>query len=228
MSITLDKPPGLPVFPPHLDPQGDCLLRRLLNIQPARHNISWPNGFEGGIAHRLDNATSGAVLVADNLNELTHFRNLFTSHQWTKTYLLLTDGSASWDHHRCDKPIAHHPTKRSRMVVKRGENTPHRGRWYPVETHFHRVAQRLFEVTMRTGVTHQIRVHAAFLGIPIMGDPVYGSRETKQSLRDAHRPSPPLCLHHVGMQGPDGFRTDPVPPPAWVTTQRPLTNHRKT
>ena len=63
MSVTLFKPAGLTVFPPHADPEGDCVLGRLLADDPARAELAWPTGFEGGIAHRLDRSTSGALVV---------------------------------------------------------------------------------------------------------------------------------------------------------------------
>ena len=56
--IWLEKPAGIPVFRPHKDPAGDCLLARLLTARPE-HDDSFPDGFEGGILHRLDVSTSG-------------------------------------------------------------------------------------------------------------------------------------------------------------------------
>jgi 23S rRNA-/tRNA-specific pseudouridylate synthase len=156
-----------------------------------RQAIPWPRGFDGGIVHRLDTATSGAVIAADSLDELTTIRGWFSTHRLLKTYWLLTDRDVAWDRNTCDKPIAHDKHRKGRMVVQRGQNTPHRGKWYPARTSFSRLRGRIFEATMRTGVTHQIRAHAAFLGIPV------------------------LELHHVGVTGPDGFRTDPVPKPPW-------------
>jgi 23S rRNA pseudouridine1911/1915/1917 synthase len=193
MPATLDKPAGLPVFPPHADSDGDCLLARLLREQPGRRDIDWPNGFDGGIAHRLDNATSGAVIVADSLEELTTLRGWFADHQLLKTYWLLTDRDAPWDQNVCDKPIAHDKRRKGRMIVQRGNDTPHRGKWYPATTEFRRLHGKVFEATMRTGVTHQIRAHGAFVGIPVVE------------------------LHHVGVKGPDDFASDAVDPPTWFS-----------
>lgn len=212
MPTTLDKPAGLPVFPPHAEPEGDCLLKRLLADQSWRNDVPWPEGFEGGIAHRLDNSTSGAILVADDLQELQHIRECFRDHRFTKTYLLLTARHVPWDENICDKPIAHDKQKRSRMTVQRGNNTPHRGQWYPAETGFRRVRGWLFEATMSTGVMHQIRVHAAFLGIPLLGDKLYGGGETPEDAPQGVM----FFLHHVGLVGPQNLRTTPVPTPEWA------------
>lgn len=210
MATTLYKPAGLPVFPPHAYPKGDCLLKRLLHDQPWRADIPWPPGFEAGIAHRLDNATSGAVLVADSLDELALFRSWFREKRFVKTYLMLAARSVPWHRRTCTRPIAHHPTKKNRMIVQRSPHTPHRGKWYPAVSHFQRLPSpppNLWQVRITTGVMHQIRAHAAFLGIPILGDRIYGGGSAPHMI---------FYLHHLGMTGPDGFHTDPVPLPDWA------------
>ncbi len=209
---TLLKPAGVPVFPPHADPQGDCLLARLLRREPGRADQAWPAGFAGGLAHRLDVSTSGAVLVADDPEELAWIRAAFAEGGLRKTYRLLAARDVPWDAHGCTARIAHARRRKGRMVVERGRATPHRGRWYPAETRFRRLRGRLFEAEMRTGVMHQIRVHAAFLGIPILGDRRYGGGPTPAD-------APPGCeffLHHLGLEGPGDLRTDPVPLPEWA------------
>ena len=98
------------------------------------------------------------------------------------------------------------------MVVQRGENTPHRGKWLAAETRFRRVGEghhgTVWEATMRTGVMHQIRVHAAFVGLVLAGDPVYGGGEPVPG-------GAPYALHHVGFRGA-GFATVPVDAPPWA------------
>ncbi|MBM4369052.1 MAG: RNA pseudouridine synthase, partial [Deltaproteobacteria bacterium] len=68
----VDKPAGLPVFPPHADPEGDCVLRRFTAI--ITPPPGFPRGFEGGIAHRLDNLTSGFLVVAKAPEALARVR----------------------------------------------------------------------------------------------------------------------------------------------------------
>ena len=205
MATTAYKPASIPVFPPHADPEGACVLKTLFCAQPWRAERSWPEGFAGGIAHRLDVHTSGAILVADTPEELAGLRQLFRARALTKTYRLLTSRDVPWAENGCQRPIAHDRRKRNRMIVQRGPRTPHRGKWTDAETQFRRLHGRLFEARMTTGVMHQIRVHAAFLGIPLLGDRVYGTGGG-----DHHH------LHHVGLQGPDGLQTDPVPMPEWA------------
>lgn len=216
MATTLFKPAGLMVFPPHDDPAGDCLLKRLLADQPHRSAIAWPLGYEGGIAHRLDNGTSGAVMAADDLRELADLRRCFSEHRLVKTYLLLTAAPApSWTQRVCDLALAHHPRKKSRMVAQRSLETAHRGRWYPARTRFRWLGKGLVEAVMQSGITHQIRVHAAEVGVPLSGDPLYGVKKAG----DGSGGIGGGCLHHVGLTGPDGLASDPVPLPDWATNR---------
>ncbi len=213
MSSTVYKPAGLPVFPLHGEPGSDCVLRRLLMREPWRRDQPWPEGFAGGIAHRLDRSTSGALLLADDPDELRAIRHAFAEGAFRKRYRLRTRACVPWDHNRCDAPIAHARRRKRRMVVRRGRNTPHRGKWYDASTTFVRIAGPLFEATMRTGVTHQIRVHAAFLGIPIEGDRLYGGGPLREPI-----PGVTFLLHHLGLDGP--FCTAPVELPAWADQRR--------
>lgn len=212
-----DKPAGLPVLPPHADPEGDCVLARLLAAEPGRSTIPWPRGFEGGILHRLDTSTSGAVAIADDPADLVFLRSLFSEGQLAKRYVLRAARDPGWDENSCDRPLAHDPRHKGRMVVERGRQTAHRGRWLPAHTTFRRRSGTLFDAVIRTGVMHQIRVHAAFVGIPILGDRRYGGGETPA---DAP-PGLAFYLHHTGFGTAPGFtgpplETAPVPLPDWA------------
>lgn len=214
MPTTLSKPPGIPVFPFHDTPQADCLLHRLLADEPWREDIDWPSGFAGGIAHRLDVSTSGAVWVAGSLDELQQLRELFSKHVLRKTYRFQTAKIVDWNRNRCDRPIAHDKRRKKRMVVQRGASTPHRGRWYEAHTRFDRLSEHLWQATITTGVMHQIRVHAAFVGLALQGDRFYGGGQPPE-----HWPEGVLFrLHHVGLKAPDGTTTDPVPLPDWAVS----------
>lgn len=182
--LFLWKPPGLPVFPPHADPAGDCLLARVLARWPERGS-GWPEGFEGGIAHRLDTATSGLVIAARAPEHLGPLRDAFRSGELRKFYLFRS--SAPGTEGVVDLPIAHHPRRRDKMVVARAVGrTTHRGRWYPAWTRFRRLGGGWWEAEMNTGVMHQIRVHAAAAGMPLDGDPLYGGTDGPRVLHASH------------------------------------------
>ncbi len=218
MATTWNKPAGLPVFPPHGEPDGDSVLARLLRDQPARAALAWPEGFEGGIAHRLDNSTSGALWVADDVRELGVLRDAFQGGRLTKTYLMRTSRVVGWTENTCDRAIAHDAQKRRRMIVQRGESTPHRGAWYPAHTRFVRRHDDVWQVQITTGVMHQIRVHAAFLGIPLLGDSLYGGGATPDDSPEGLT----FFLHHVGLAGA-GLQTAPVPDPEWAHPRSTIT-----
>lgn len=213
MPTTWNKPAGVPVFAPHDDPRGACCLHALMAAQPERAEVPWPEGFEGGIAHRLDVPTSGALLIADDLQELTLLRRLFRERALRKTYRFEAARQVAWRSHRISTPIAHDRRRRSRMVIQRGASTPHRGRWYPAFTELRHLRDDLWEAVITTGVTHQIRVHAASVGLALRGDRLYGGGHTPEGWSSDFR------LHHVGLEGPGALRTDPVSTPAWAEFQ---------
>lgn len=209
MATTWCKPAGVPTFPPHADPSGPCALHDLIAAQPWRSAVPWPEGFAGGIAHRLDVPTSGALWVADDPAELGHMRRAFAERSLRKTYVFETARQVPWTEHLVERDLAHDRKRRARMVVRRGASTPHRGRWYPAHTEFHQLRGPLWQATITTGVTHQIRVHAAFVGLALRGDKLYGGGPALDEAVHFH-------LHHRGLAGPLG-RTEPVPDPDWVS-----------
>jgi 23S rRNA pseudouridine1911/1915/1917 synthase len=190
-----NKPAGIPVFPPHADPEGDCLLMRTgLDV------VGWDPKFSGGLAHRLDTPTSGQVLSAHTSEDLVWLRALFSGGGLEKVYHFVSAGEVPWDTNTVDAPIAHDKRKRTKMIVSRGQQTPHRGKWYPARTEFERVGPttdgaQLWCAVIRTGVMHQIRAHAAFVGIPIRGDRRYGGGAPQDE-------RVPFLLHHLGLSGP--------------------------
>jgi 23S rRNA-/tRNA-specific pseudouridylate synthase len=181
----------------------------LLGAQPWRAAVAWPERFAGGIAHRLDVPTSGAVWVADDLEELARMRRWFAEGALRKIYRFEAARDVPWDAHVVDLDIGHDRRRRSRMVVRRGAHTPHRGRWYAAHTELRRIGDGRWEAAITTGVTHQIRLHAAFVGLPLRGDKLYGGGPP---LSD----EVPFHLHHVGLTGPGDAGTDPVEDPPWM------------
>lgn len=185
------KDPGIPVFAPHADPRGDCVLARILARWPERAS-GWPEGFEAGVAHRLDNATRGLLVLARTPADLEVLRAEFRDGRLRKHYRFDSEGVVDFDQRLVETEIAHHARKKDRMVARRVAHFDHRGRWYPAWTRFAR-AERGWNAEIRTGVMHQIRVHAAYVGLPLTGDPIYGSGRGE------------FTLEHTGIQGP-GWR----------------------
>ena len=213
--LYLSKTAGVPVFAPHDGSGGASLYAATLDSHPEQQSPSdadeWPAGFAAGIVHRLDTWTSGLVIAARSLEALAAARAAFAEHRLSKGYFFLSDRDVSWDEHRVDHDLAHDRRKRSRMTWKRGQATPHRGQWYQAETRLRRAEQggggyRLWQATMATGVMHQIRVHAASVGIPLLGDKRYGGGAPMPGS------AAEFFLHHEGLMGPD-LRPPKIPVP---------------
>ncbi len=168
--VAIDKPAGMIVHA-----GAGCRTGTVVNALLHRFKtLSTLGGdMRPGIVHRLDRFTSGVLLAARH--DLAHRRMAaqFASRSTEKTYIALVHGSLSKDQGRIDKPIARDPLKRVRMTARL-----ERGR--PALTEY-RVLRRfeqgftLVEVRIHTGRTHQIRVHFASLGHPVVGDRLYGA-----------------------------------------------------
>ena len=193
--ITFGKEAGESTLPRH-DGKPGSASERLLEQHPEQADISWPKGFDAGIVHRLDGSTSGLLLVACSLSDLTYARKLFGSGDLRKRYRFLTNRVVGWRKHTITAPLAHDRKDRRKMVWQRGAKTPHRGKWYPAHTEFRRIGRRgdlhVWEAVITTGVTHQIRIHAASCGLALLGDRLYGGT--------AH-PSGQFYLHHMHVEG---------------------------
>ncbi len=217
MYRVLNKASGIPCFPKHNDPEHDCMLYRLLQEHPEQQEVDWPTGFAGGIAHRLDIATTGQLIAAVDLQSLQQIRELFRAKEITKTYYFLSAKKVKWKEHAIETAIAHDRKNKKRMVVQRGKNTPHRGKWLPARTTFRWLDERdgitVWQAQMRTGVMHQIRLHAAFAGIALLGDRLYGGGASLPSF-----PSD-FALHHAGVRSPQLLpEYSPLPDwwPTWI------------
>jgi 23S rRNA pseudouridine1911/1915/1917 synthase len=190
--IVIDKPAGLVVHPAPGHARG-TLANALVAHVPG---IAVGGSRRPGIVHRLDKDTSGLLVAA----KTDRGRNALIS-QWedrsvAKTYLALVGGVVAENEATIDAPIGRDPKNRQRMTVIRS------GR--EAVTHF-RVIERfdeatLLELSIETGRTHQIRVHLAFIGHPIVGDPVYGS--THVDVPGLHRQF--LHASELGFDLPDG------------------------
>jgi 23S rRNA pseudouridine1911/1915/1917 synthase len=179
--IVLNKPVGLVVHPGNGNRTG-TLLNALLNHAPELSGLS-----RAGIVHRLDKDTSGLMVVAKNtIAQLALVRQLQTR-TVSRQYLALVHGKVE-SVGNVDAPIGRHPTQRTRMAVNpHGRNA--RTFYMPVERFS---VTTLIECKLETGRTHQIRVHMASIGHPLVGDKTYGRRKSGSDNLDAF---PRQALH---------------------------------
>jgi 23S rRNA pseudouridine1911/1915/1917 synthase len=192
--FVIDKPAGLVVHPGAGNADG-TLQNALLSLDPKLAALP-----RAGIVHRLDKDTSGLLVVARTLPAHTALVRMLGEREVHREYEAICRGVMTAGG-TIDAPIDRHPTDRVRMAVREG------GR--DAVTHY-RVIKRFranthVRVQLETGRTHQIRVHLAHSGFPIVGDRVYGGRLTlpkgaSEELRQALRDFPRQALHAARLQ----------------------------
>ena len=170
--VVIDKPAGLVVHPAPGHSEG-TLVNALL------HHCKDLAGVGGvlrpGIVHRLDKGTSGVMVVAKH--DLAHhaLASQFKRHSIERMYRAIVRATPGAEEGRVDRAVGRHRHDRKRMSVATARGRDAHTSWR-VRTRFARSGCAELEVRPETGRTHQIRVHLASVGMPIIGDPVYGSR----------------------------------------------------
>ncbi|HEV8444675.1 MAG TPA: 23S rRNA pseudouridine(1911/1915/1917) synthase RluD [Steroidobacteraceae bacterium] len=187
--IVINKPPGLVVHPGAGNPRH-TLQNALLAHDPKLRRVP-----RAGLVHRIDKDTSGLLVVARTVEAHTALVAALAAHEIEREYLALCTGAMTGGG-TVDEPIGRHRTQRTKMAV--------RGDGRAAVTHYRIVkryrAHTLARVRLETGRTHQIRVHLAHVGYPIVGDPVYGGRRrlpagASPELRTALGNFPRQALH---------------------------------
>ena len=189
--LVINKPKGLVVHPA-AGHQEDTLVNGLLYAMGD--DLSGINGeLRPGIVHRIDKDTSGLLAVAKNDLAHTMLASQLKDHSMARTYDAIVCGNLKEDSGTVDAPIGRHPTDRKKMCVTQRNSKPAITHWevvtrYKGYTHI--------RCKLETGRTHQIRVHMAYIGHPILGDTVYGHKkpELGQSSQCLHAGA--LCFAH--------------------------------
>jgi len=169
--LIINKPQGLVVHPAAGNKQG-TLVNALLHYYPPIKEVN--EHLRPGIVHRLDKDTSGLMVVAKNSMSFQKLGAQLKAYQVKRRYLALVYGRIAEDGGKIEAPIGRHPTDRKRMaIVNKGGKYALTEYW--VKERFEK--HSYLEVGLHTGRTHQIRVHLAYIGHPILGDQVYGGKK---------------------------------------------------
>jgi 23S rRNA pseudouridine1911/1915/1917 synthase len=181
--IVVNKPVGLVVHPAPGHPDGTLVNALLYHCGDSLSGI---NGeLRPGIVHRIDRDTSGLIIAAKNDKAHLALAEQLKDHSLARTYEAVVIGNLKEDQGTVNAPIGRHPVDRKRMCVNERNGRPAVTHWeviarYPGYTHV--------RCRLETGRTHQIRVHMASIGHPLLGDVVYGSKKPYPGLAGQ-------CLH---------------------------------
>jgi 23S rRNA pseudouridine1911/1915/1917 synthase len=180
--LVINKPAGMVVHPAVGHASG-TLVNAVLGYDPEIEGIGGEE--RPGVVHRLDKETSGVILLAKNERAHRWLQDQFRLREVDKTYLALVDGKPPTPTGRLEAYIGRDPSHRKRMAIVPESRGREAISEYKTLESFK--AQTLLEFHPLTGRTHQIRLHCAFLGCPIVGDEIYGRK----------KPSIPMDRHFL-------------------------------
>lgn len=181
--LVVNKPKGMVVHPAPGHSAGTLVNALMAHCGDSLSGIG--GVARPGIVHRIDKDTSGLLMVAKDDFAHQGLAEQIKAHTFTRVYETIVCGHLKEDKGTVNQPIGRHPKNRKKMAVVEGHSRP-------AVSHFE-VLERLsgydhVRVTLETGRTHQIRVHMAYLGHPVLGDTVYGSKKPVAGLDGQ-------CLH---------------------------------
>ena len=185
------KPSGMVVHPAAGNPSGtlvNALLRHLDNLSGIGGEL------RPGIVHRIDKDTSGLLLVAKNDMAHVSLSEQIKAHTVHRAYRAIVIGGMKQPSGTVDAPIGRHPTDRKRMAIV-PDGRPAVTHWRVLEP---LKGATLIECRLTTGRTHQIRVHMASIGHPVLGDPVYGPKKSPYPVAGGQL----LHAYRVGFEHP--------------------------
>lgn len=213
--VVVDKPAGMATHPAPGARTG-TLVAALLHRWSLGGD--WPDPQRPGIVHRLDKDTTGVIVVAKTPRAMHALARQFAERTVEKEYAALVRGAPREDEGTVDLAIGRDPVARHRMQARVGQRRPAVTEWRVVERFGDPPVAALVRATPRTGRTHQIRVHLASIGHPIVGDALYAgeSRAPAPGLRASIEGFPRQALHarRLRLRHPDDGR--------WVEFEAPL------
>ena len=189
--LIINKPAGMVVHPSQGHPTG-TLVQAVIAYAPEIEGVGGVK--RPGLVHRLDQDTSGVILLAKNDRAQGEFQDQFKDRKVGKVYLALVDGRPPSPKGRVEVAIGRDPKYRQRMAAVQDREGKEAVSEFFTQEEFSK--HTLLKVSILTGRTHQIRVHLAFLGCPVVGDKVYGRKKPSLPLSrqflHAHQLS--ICL----------------------------------
>jgi len=174
--IILNKPQGLATTPGNKENICDLLFNKMPNLK----RVTGYKENEGGLLNRLDNDTGGLILFAKNSRAFKYYSKIMNIEKIEKIYTAVVDGIPQKKQGIINIAIAHHPKKKKKMVVVQDgvnyRSSPRNAvtRWKILQT---KNKKSVLEITIKKGARHQIRVHLAFIGCPILGDKLYNKKD---------------------------------------------------
>ena len=195
--LVINKPKGLVVHPA-AGHQDDTLVNGLLYAMGD--SLSGINGeLRPGIVHRIDKDTSGLLAVAKNDLAHTVLASQLKDHTMARTYQCIVCGGMKEDSGTVDAPIGRHPTDRKKMCINERNGRNAVTHWEVIKRYR---GYTHVQCKLETGRTHQIRVHMASIGHPILGDKVYGHKKTELGQDSQVLHAGALCFRHPRDQRP--------------------------